>query len=226
MATAAEIKVCNQALSALGSSSSIEALDEVSREAEQCNLWYETVRDMVFRAAPWPCLTAYFRLAVYATRDNDEGWVATDPPPGWLYAFSLPSDHIRPRNLSDYSRFELTRANGRNVIAANSETPILHYTSRIEDPGQWDPDLYHAIVFGLAAHIAKPITGNDADMSNMFTVANEKVLVARANAANINQAPIETNPEWLTARGQAIAPSSRYFYPSADFTLSGFNSLA
>lgn len=222
----AVLDVYNQAMSHLGANTSIAAVDETSREAEVCTLHYETARDAVFRAAPWNSLTGYSRLAIQAVRDNAEDWVAADPPPGWLWAFALPNDHIRPRFLASYARFELSNIGDVPIIAANEETPILTYTRRQPLVHLWDIDLFQAVTFALSAHCAKGITGNDSDLQNMFSLAQEKILIARANNANINAAPLESNPDWLVARGQSLqSPNAQFIYPSANFTVGGANNL-
>lgn len=220
------LKVYNQALSALGTESTVEATTEKSKGAEKCNLWYETVRDAVFCAAPWPTLTSFSRLAELVARDNDEDWVATDPPPGWLYAFALPSDCLRPRNLASFGQFMISGVGGVAVLATNEPYPILEYTRREELPERFGVELFQAVVFGLAAHIAKAMTGNDSDLQNMFQLAQDKILTARVNAANAQNVQYETNPEWLTARGQSLnSPNQKYIYPSANFTVAGANNL-
>lgn len=220
------LSLWNQALAALGTESTVAAVNEVSREAEVCNLWYETARDTVFRAAPWSCLSGFSRLATLVVRDDTVDWVSTDPPPGWLYAFALPSDCVRPRHLSSFGTFILSMVEDTPIIACNEDVPILHYTRRFDRIDLWDVDLFGAVTFSLAAHIAKGITGNDSDLRNMFAIASDKIGAARANNANINSQPLESIPDWLSARGQAISsPTSRYFYPSAEFTVQGFNNL-
>ena len=222
------LTVWNQALSALGSTERVDDPAESTVAAQQCTIWYETVRDAIFKAAPWPELKAFSRLAVLATRENDEDWIATDPMPGYNYAFGLPSDMIRPRFISTYEKFELGLVGTTRALMGNSETPILCYTKRVTDPSQWDVDLLGAVAFGLAAHIAKPVTGSDSNLSNMFTLADEKIRSARANNANMESTGQmnEPIPDWLAARGTNLSmPSSRYLYPSADFTISGANNL-
>lgn len=221
-----ELTLWNQALSALGTGSSVQSANENSVEARNCGIWYETVRDAIFAAAPWPCLTAFSRLALLVERDDDEDWVVTDPPPGRLYAFGLPSQFIRPRHLASFGQFELSTVDGTKCLACDEENPILCYTKRIDDPSSWDIGLQQAVVFGLAAHIAKASTGNDSDLQNMFTLANEKIMIARANNANSSQVQHEAIPDWLAARGQSLSmPTTRYFYPAANFTVMGTNNL-
>lgn len=221
-----EVTVAKLALGALGSDTSIESLTEVSRGAELCNLHYEFARDLVFSAAPWAPLTGYSRLAVAATRDMAENWVTADPPPGWLYAFHNPSDMLRPRYLTSYARFLPSTVGSTQVIAANEETPILVYTKRLENPQLWGVDLLTAVYLTLASMIAKGLTGKDSDLQNMFQLAEQRVLQARANYANTVNTNLESMPDWITARGSAITPpEQRYVYPWADFTVAGANNL-
>jgi hypothetical protein len=226
MASQSVLRLWNQAVSALGVTNTIGAEDEVSLEARQCTLWYETVRDAVFRAAPWASLTGYSRLALNAERDTDEDWVATDPPPGWLYAFSQPAHMARPRALASGAQFIVSNVGNSRVIVCNEETPILFYTRDDINITNWDVDLFHAVVYGLAAHIARGLTGNDADVRTNFQLAVEKILIARVNNANQQNVQAEPIPDWLAARGTNLSmPTSRYVYPSADFTIMGSNPL-
>lgn len=216
------LTVWNQALSALGTSSSIAATTEVGREAEQCNLWYDYCRLAVFRAAPWASLTGYRRVATQSTRDIDSTWVSTDPPPGWMNAFALPSDFVRARHLSSFAQFELTLVGDVPVIACNEDTPVLAYTRNITRVDLWDPDLMSAVVYYMAAHMAKSLTGNNADVGNMFQLAQDKVLVARQHNINQQNVYAEPMPSWLQARGNNLSmPSGRYIYPAADLTVPG-----
>lgn len=221
-----EVTIYNMALSALGTSSSVASTSESSREAEQCNIWYEPVRDQLFRAAPWPRLTGLKRLALVKERDHEEDWVTGDPDPRWIYAHGIPTDFIRPRHYSNFAQFEESMIGDVPVLVSNEELPILYYTRKITRVDLWDADLVQAVAFGLAAHIAKPLTGKDNDLRNMFELAQEKVLTARVNAANAQRETIESTPEWISARGYSGAgPQAKYIYPSANFTVAGFNYL-
>lgn len=49
---ASVIEICNRALSNIGNNRSINSLNEASKEAGQCSLYYESIRD-----ASWPIST-------------------------------------------------------------------------------------------------------------------------------------------------------------------------
>lgn len=222
-----EVGIYNMALSALGTRAAVAATNEGSPEANACSTWYEPVRDQVFRAAPWPSLTGVARLAVKAERDDSVGWATTDPEPGWRFSYLQPSDMIRPRSLADFSRFKIgLSADNTKILLANGEQAILTYTRQVKFVNLWDIDLQQAVAFALAAHVAKKITGNLSDVNAMFSLAGDKIATAREHSANENNFYLETTPEWLAARGYADnAPVSRYIFPNADFSLSGFGNV-
>lgn len=220
------VSVYNMTLSSLGAGSKLQSTTEKDPGAEQCNIWYESVRDQIMRAAPWPTLERYKRLGLLAERDDTEDWVPADPPPGWLYAYSVPSDYLWPRHITDYASFRPAQIASTHILATNTETPILVYTGRETNPSAWDVDLRLAIVHGLAAHIAKAITGKESDQVNAFNLAQEKINNARQAASNQIQQTLVAIPSWISARGYAgAAPGTQFIYPSAEFQMMGSNNL-
>lgn len=222
-----DLDICNMALSALGIEDQMSSLSEVSRAAEQCSRWYEPTRDLVFRAAPWSSIKGYSRLALLSERDDDEDWLASDPEPGWQFAYAVPSDFIWPRYFSDYTSFTLGAIGDTPALMTNTETPILFYSRRQTRVDLWDIGLQHGVAYTLAARIAKSLTGKDSDLQNMFTLAEGFVNSAISMDANARQdQPQETVPDWISARGYGgSSPASRYVFPPAQFMLSGVGNL-
>lgn len=211
---ASVVELYNLALSSVGTKALVSSPDEASREAEVCTLWYATVRDSVLRAAPWSSARASKRLALQVERDVDEDWVATDPEPGWRFAYSTPSDMIAPRYLSNFDRFALavSSTNSRTILT-NTENAILVYTKRQEQVQMWDISLYLAVAYALAAHIAMHLHGKPDRAQLAQEKANAFIMQARLDAANAVQEQYQTVPDWITARGYAgAAPSVRFIY--------------
>lgn len=219
--------LCNLALSAIGHTRLITDIEEASNEAEQCNLWYEPVRKMVFSAAPWASLESYARLSLLAERDDDAAWVATDPAPGWTYAYARPADMIWPRYQSDFGNFFPGTRNSQRAIMSNSESPILYYTRDEENVDFWEPMLYMAMSYTLAAHICKGVTGRDSDLGNMMQLGEDLVLRARAQNANYRaDRPLDYLPPELAARGYSGGtPTALYVYPPGGYSFMGTGNL-
>lgn len=213
MAISSEVQVYNLALNAVGERSNISLPTEQSRPAEVCRLWYSAVRDQVLAAAPWPEATKIAYLALLAEQDDDATWLETEPRTGYQYVYALPSDMLRPRYMSDFSRFLFSSYNGQRAVHSNTQSAILAYTSRLENVALWDSALQMAIVYGLAANICMPLSGKPARAQALANRANELITTARVDAANSNNEHYESIPDWIAARGFNSTSSPRYFFP-------------
>lgn len=210
-----QLGIYNQALSAIGTRTLVSGLLEESREREVCDVHYETVRDSVLKAARWSGLRSVARLALLQERDQDAAWIATDPDPDWQYIYGAPSDMLQPWYLADFGRFSLTNRNSARAINTNGADSLLLYTRREVDPGLWGVDVYQAVMLGLAAAIAKPLTGKRSLANDNLSLANQKIMQARESAANEDSVPIDSMPDWFIARGivGSSGGTSRYIYP-------------
>lgn len=209
--------IYNMALSAVGHKARVSIPTEVSRGAEICHLWYEKIRDTILRAAPWPSTRKMTTLSVLAERDFTLDWAVGDPDDPWTYAYAVPSDYLYPRNMIDYSRFEMGRYDIHKAILSNYEDAVFSYTSKETSISLWDQGLQDSVIFGLAAAIAMPLTGKPQRAKDMLEKANSTILEARAMALNEqNNAPEwDAIPDWLAVRG--VSPQtmySRYIYPN------------
>lgn len=224
MAAVAEVDIYNMALSFIGVTTTVAATTEKSPEARTCSIWYERVRNAIQRAAPWSCLKATARLALKATRDPTLDWASTDPTPGYLYAYNLPSDMQIPRYMVDFSMFELsTMQDGSRCLMNSSANALLIYNRRVTDPSAWDEGLITAISAGLAAKIVKPITGKTSDLSGYLQLASQELIGARLLDAPYSGVPMQQPlPEWLQERGSSYgAPFTPYIYPLANPVVGG-----
>lgn len=212
-----ELEIYNLALNAVGARSNVNSVNESSREAEVCRLWFGLVRDVVLRAAPWNEAKAFNRLAVLKERDDTVAWAETDPEPGFRFAYGTPADMLVPRYISSYDRFALSTYNDgvqrTTAIMSNTENIVLVYTFR-QEIGLWNPQLTMSVAYALAAYICMPLTGKAARARSAADQANILMTEARVASANSEDVQLDTVPEWITARGYAQAyPSVRYFYP-------------
>lgn len=209
-----KLSIFNLALNAAGARSNLGSVDENTREAETCRLWYSVVVDQVLGAAHWASARGYARLALLVERDDTVAWEPTDPAPGYRYMYAGPSDMLMPRFISTYDRFEMGVYDAQRVLYCNVETPVLVYTKRNEMIGSWSPGLQMSVVYALAGHIGMPLHAKPGRVKLALEQANDLILQARADEANSQDAINETLPEWITARGYASpAEVTRYVYP-------------
>jgi hypothetical protein len=126
----AEVDICNEALSVMGSRSTIASLSENSAEAIQCNLRFETIRDQLFRLAHWGFAKKYGTAAMLksapGTTENTDAqgvWSNDWPPPPWLYSYAYPAEGILVRAVLP-----------QPYTLATQTTPIYPYSSTTVQP--------------------------------------------------------------------------------------------
>ena len=120
------VDICNSALNQIGASNII-SLTEDSKSARILNQRFNFVRDSVFRAHPWNCLT----IRVVLSPD------ATPPAFGFDNAFTLPTDPFCLRVLNIRFFDIVHRVEGRKILC-DEDTIELTYIGRITDVSQYD----------------------------------------------------------------------------------------
>lgn len=91
----ADVDICNQALSSIGTQSTIADLTENSTEAQHCVIHYAPTRDELLRKYRWGFARTQVNLTLLAaaagTPENPSG-VAPLPPIGSLYQYAYPAN--------------------------------------------------------------------------------------------------------------------------------------
>lgn len=214
-----QVALYNLALSTAGLRYTISATSESTVPAKTCELWYEVVRQTILRAAHWNCAKRYSRLTEEAERDTAADWTSTDPEPGFGFSYRLPASMLYARYLTDFQEFVLGYETDRKIISCNTggsaaaDAPILCYTVDVTDVTLWEPDLYMAVAFGLAAHIVVPLSGKRQRALDTMELANQKLREAQAANANEMTRMFQEKAESLQARGYAFTTRTPYFYP-------------
>jgi hypothetical protein len=98
-----EVDVVNQAMSLLGTRSTIVSLSEGSPESIAANTWVESLRDELLRMAPWNFCRNFINLSLICaapgTPENPTAgtsqWQKGTPPPPWLYEYAYPENCAR-----------------------------------------------------------------------------------------------------------------------------------
>lgn len=196
--------------------SSILSVNEKSREAELCSLWYDPTLKSVLRAAPWNFATAVKRLDLLATRDFNLAWASADPMPEWTYEYQLPSDLIRPRYLTSYGRFDLGTRGSTSVLYTNEPLATLVYTKEQPLIHLWDDSFVTAMARALGANVVLGLTGKVGKAKNELEMANQLIGQARADTSNEKEvAMYDSTPSWFAVRGLSMNPlQPQYIFPN------------
>lgn len=118
----------------------------------------------------------------------DNAWDPTaDPPIGWQFSFTLPSDYLKVRSVRPQPGFNLdvdptptlfnvVNDDGytppRRVLVCNIGTPVLIYTARVTSPEQWNAGFIDAFAAGLARRLAPSL----ADLNVERVEAQDEVV--------------------------------------------------
>ena len=170
------VDICNMAIAEVDGRS-INSLDEKSREAQQCKLWFDNVRDFILRDTEWQFAK---KTAVLALLDVDLL--------EWVYGYKYPSDchYMRsvvadifsdgPLDTDSVTRiwpntvngtvdpeavFAIENVDGERVIGTDLTNAYGIYTKKVTDTALFDPLFETAMTHYLAATIAIPVVGLD-----------------------------------------------------------------
>lgn len=204
---AASQRVINLALSRVGVSQQVgDIVNEKSRNASTCRLWYSEDVDATLREFDWPFATRYAVLALV-------GGTATVPVNAdWQYSYRVPSDMMKARRIvnpdgarRNYDphppKWRLGGDNLGSLIYTNEITPTLEYTVRPICPASLGDAIYRSALAWRHAHSIAPSLSRDKekvlDCWKMYlSVAGTACTVA---AQEEQQAP-GGGPDWLTTR--------------------------
>ena len=212
----------NQALSAVGGDPSVTDPEAPGKATALLQLWFPVARHAVLTAAHWSSVRSTKRLPLLVERDLDVDWGNSDPLPGYRFVYQLPSDMLQPQYLADYSRFELSRVNGTQVLSTNTAGAILRYTADEPVPASWEPDLYRCIVWALAASINMSKSGKMAVTQKLENQTLEIISQAAVNIANGQDTYSDSIPSFYAGTGFSFpGQTARYYYPTSTFSLGG-----
>ena len=199
------------ALSAARGQGSLQSLTQKTRGREECDKWYDLVVDVTQEASYWSCCKTLVDLEDSEEEDERE----------FTYSYELPNAFLRPWYMQDFSRFSLE--NRFSPISGFMETRIftnfkdarLYYAQRVTDTSRWPAAMTQAIVYGLAYKVCESLTGKDALVERLLALANGYLEQAQATSVNYGTAGrmLDSDPDWIAARGSAITAPVRYYYP-------------
>lgn len=169
-----QVQICNMALARIGESSFIESLDEPSKQAEVCALFYDSSLGRVFRDIKPGSRKTYINLALIAENPNTQWAFAYRYPSNCSYfdgvildtgavkiaesELYLPSQYdLKPY---DHYRVEYTRGkfDGDDVIFTNMEEAKAIIFPKPDSSESLEDDIASLIAWSLAKEIVMPLS--------------------------------------------------------------------
>ena len=214
-----QLALYNLAIASTGTNYRMTSTSEESEPAEICELYYESVRQTILRAAHWKSAKRHIRLTEEAERNTSADWVSTDPEPGFAFSYELPANMLAARYLSDFSQFDIGYETDKKILScdvggsAATDAPVLCYTIDVMDVTLFEPDLYMAMYYGLGAHLCMALTGKPQRAQGLFNLANQQIVEARANTANEMHRLFKERSLRMQARDAATMLQTPFIYP-------------
>lgn len=194
-------QICNMALGRIGVSATIAAITDNSTAARACSTFYESTRDRLLEAAPWPWANKRATLAAITGGERE----------GWTYAYALPVDCLVPRKLNPVTRNPAVRdlapfmlehdaTTGLAILLSDQDAPELLYTAKLTEPGLFTPAFTDALAWALAAELAMPLAVKLDLRVRAEQMAELKLERALATALNSQQPDQEPEAEAISSR--------------------------
>lgn len=196
MAVISAVRICNMALSLIGSKATIESLDELSPAAKACKQWYDWSRIQALEVHNWNFARKRKVLALLQEGPYDD----------WGFQYEYPSDCVKAREIvnplgpdADAIPFEVTTVDDGSVscILTDSEDASLAYTFDMTNTARFSPGFVKVLSWHIAHNIEYTITGKRTIDENKL-----RAVVATATGSNAdegrNRAPREAS--WISGR--------------------------
>jgi len=156
MPAQSEVSICNYGLTML-STSRIESLTQNDENARKCNAIYSFIRDALLEDGDWGFARVEASLALLATDPTTEDWE---------YKYQLPTDCLAVRHMDGSLPYKVFA----DTLFTNHTSPLIIYTTRIEDPSKFTPKFALALGAKMAEALAFGITQN----ASMAKVASDE----------------------------------------------------
>ena len=190
--TLTDLQLCSRALILCGANT-ISSFGEETAEAEIAGALYDSTRDALLSAHRWQFCTGQRRLNKLADRPAADYTFAYQLPNDFLAAISL-GDAARPGGAGGAYRILQTR------IETDLDGVILTYTFRA-DESTYPPYFNQALISGLAAAFAFPITESNTRAQMMAARAARDFQQARRIASQQQTPPVLPTDTLIAVRG-------------------------
>lgn len=198
-----DLDMCNQALSHIGKNQ-IQSFDQRGPEAEQCKIHFQPALEAALAAFDWNFARVIKTLPQL-----------TGITPAWPFgfAFTYPADCVRIRRVVPLGardpRDEIRYSVGRNPAGGNGrviytvrEAPTFIYTTSAVDLASVDQQFVELFSWHMATRLAMPLTKDLKLRNEMFRMVQAfKTPAEAANANEGDEARLDNDPDWITARG-------------------------
>lgn len=168
---ASEVQICNLALNKFGNLS-ITSLQDETKEARACKVFYPLMRDLLLTLAPWN----------FAMKRADiSAQLSATPEFGFTHAYQLPTDCLRVWEVSG-SDAEWEVESGELLIS-QEENIHIRYIRQVTETGRFSPLFVDCLSLRLAAELSTKLADDKSMRADLLTELN-KIALPQAQSIN------------------------------------------
>lgn len=145
------VEICNMALYKVGNLS-IASLEDETKEARACKVFWPLVRNEMLQAHPWN-----FAMA----RADISAELIPSPAFEWEYAYTLPADCLRVWEL--WGTEDEWIVEGNSLLTNKAEEIYIRYIKRLETSARYSPAFDVCLATRLGAELAGKLV-NDRNL--------------------------------------------------------------
>lgn len=183
------------ALAAIGHSQYIDNINERSKEADNCKLFYDSAKQEVLRLARPQFARKWEHLALVRKNPNSE----------WLYEYRYPDDALKVLYIVSHEPALNPRvlfhwgSNGQQKVIYTNEPEATAVIVADTDEQFFDAVFASLLSLKLATYLAMPMAVDPAIQSNVEQRYMIKMNEAMAAIANEEQTPPQRESDMTTA---------------------------
>lgn len=184
-----QVQICKLALANIGHTERIQAMDEASEAAYNCDLYYDPALRAALELYPWNFARKIATLALLA-----------EDPDDYEYAYQVPSDCVRPLYILPKDDPTIVFERRGSKIYTDEEEAILAYTFYEDNPANYTPNFVLAFSYSLAASLALSLASDQALQKQMLSLAQSTAINATTADAKIGKTTSKGHSDILDAR--------------------------
>ena len=185
------VDICNMALDYIGEKNIVE-IDEKTKQAEKCAMWYDTVRKSLL------CnLNASFsikRACLAYVADHE-------PLYGYKRAYALPSDCLQVLNLGSPVDDNYYQIEGNYFYCDEEiENVYIRYIADVEEVTKFDADFCKLFALKLAEEICYPLTHDKQQTQLIKQMTKEQYVETSTKYGRDNRVIVINKPQYRGAK--------------------------
>lgn len=185
------IDICNMALDEIGVRN-ITSLDEDTKQAKKCKLWYDIVRKRLLIN-----LNASFSIARTTLAED----VNQRPINQWKHSYCLPNDCLLVLEVDEKPiEKDICQIEGKYLLSDKEKVVYIRYIKDVEDVSLYDAEFCNLLSLKLAEKLCMSLTEDEQKMANIRALAQQEYVNTSTKYGHDNKITVVNKSRFRRAR--------------------------